>query len=132
MGNLLTIDKIISDRKYYFVDYDSVKQSGLEGIENLFEKDKVIIFYKLKFNSMELSFFEKMHCSKAEINLYKISDENDFNIILASYLGYIMGMKPNSEYYIISKDNAFKSLKTFWTEKGIEIDIYNDIKSITE
>ncbi len=45
--------------RYYLVDYDSVGQNGLYGIENVSPKDKVTIFYTANKNSIELSFFEK-------------------------------------------------------------------------
>ncbi|MDE5621022.1 MAG: hypothetical protein K2I80_11005, partial [Ruminococcus sp.] len=88
--------------RYYLADYDSVGHNGLDGIENLSEKDKVTIFYKANKNSIELSFFEKIHSSRAETKFQKT--ETSFNCVFSSYLGYIMGMNSDAEYYVVSYD----------------------------
>ena len=31
--------------KYFFIDYENIKQDALKGIERLSEEDKVIVFY---------------------------------------------------------------------------------------
>ncbi len=113
---------------YYLVDYDSVGQNGLNGIERLSEKDKVTIFYTAKKSTIELSFFEKIHSSKAEIIFKEIDNETSLKCLFSSYLGYnIMGTNPNTVYYIVSNDKEFKTLKKFWAEKEVDIEISSDI-----
>lgn len=128
ISNSENTEKRISKRKYYLVDYDSVGQNGLDGIENLYEEDEVMIFYIAGNGSIELSFFEKIHSTKAKIKLQKLHDESCFNCLFSSYLGYIMGMNRNTECHIISDDEDFEFLKNFWTEKDIKIKISSDIK----
>lgn len=116
--------------RYYLLDYDNVGQNGIYGIENLSKKDKAVIFYTENKNSIELSFFEKIHASKAEIIFQKT--ETSFKCLFSSYLGYIVGMNPNAEYHIISNEKEYWNLKKFWAEKEIEINISSDIVGNTK
>ena len=36
--------------RYYLVDYENVKEEGLEGMENLTSKDCLVIFYSKNAN----------------------------------------------------------------------------------
>lgn len=118
--------------KYYLVNYDSVNQKGIDGIETLNPSDNVVIFYIDKQHTMELSFFERIHSSSANIQFNKVSDESLYPCIFSAYIGYIMGSSPNAHIYIISHDNRYEFLKEFWSEK-YEIFIEDSISdTITE
>lgn len=118
--------------KYYLVNYDSVNQEGIDGIETLNPSDNVVIFYIDKQHTMELSFFERIHSSSANIQFNKVSDESLYPCIFSAYIGYIMGSSPNAHIYIISHDNRYEFLKEFWSEK-YEIFIKDSISNtITE
>lgn len=118
--------------KYYLVNYDSVNQEDIDGIETLNPSDNVVIFYIDKQHTMELSFFERIHSSSANIQFNKVSDESLYPCIFSAYIGYIMGSFPNAHIYIISHDNRYEFLKEFWSEK-YEIFIEDSISNtITE
>ena len=94
--------------RYYFIDYENVHQSGLNGIEKLTENDKLIIFYTTNAETLTFSIYEKLILCKAEIQLYKVQcgGKNALDFQLSSYIGYIVGKHPKCMCYIISKDNG--------------------------
>lgn len=111
-------------KKYYFVNYQDRGQASLDGIENLSEKDKVIIFHKKEHN-ISLSFLKKIHASKAEIKL----QESDCEHLMLSYISYIMGKNPDSTYHFITDKGYWGFIEEFWSEKDVNIRILPDIKS---
>ena len=78
--------------RYYFIDYENVHQSGLNGIEKLTENDKLIIFYTTNAETLTFSIYEKLILCKAEIQLYKVQcgGKNALDFQLATFLGYIL------------------------------------------
>ena len=113
---------------YYLVDYDSVGQSGLNIImEYLSGKDKVTIFYTTGKSTIDFSLFKKIHSSLSEINFQEMDSTMSLKIFLASYLAYdIMRTNSNVEYYIVSNNKEFETLKKFWEVMEIDIKILSN------
>lgn len=103
--------------KFYIVDYNSVGQNGLEGIENLTSKDKIVIFYMGTENNMDISWVEKIRFSKAIMKFRKVSDSDSFEYILSAYAGYIIGIDPDTNVVVVSNNNKYKSLENFYPDE---------------
>ncbi|MCM1506225.1 MAG: PIN domain-containing protein [Ruminococcus flavefaciens] len=116
-----------NSEKFYIVDYPSVKQDGLDGIENLTSNDRAVIFYKGKENIMELSFVEKVHSSKAKIKFRNISESDDFGYILSAYAGYIIGIDPDTNLCIVSSEDRYNSLNNFCPNEKFSICVQGSI-----
>lgn len=116
--------------RYYFVDYENVHQSGLNGIEKLNSYDKVIIFYTANAETLTFTLYEKLIKCKAEIKSYKVQcgGKNALDFQLSSYVGYVLGKKTVSGCNIISSDKGYEYIISFWKEKNIKIKISSDIE----
>ena len=116
-------------KKYFFVDYESVHQNGMNGIENLTENDKVIIFYTPTNETLSFALYRKMICSEADIELYRVQNggKNAVSFQICTFIGYIVGNSPESECYIISNDTSYEYIINFWKERNIVINMSPDI-----
>jgi hypothetical protein len=104
----------------YLIDYENVK--NLTGIQELNKTDTVIIFYTE--NAKSLTFEDHINIKNAavEIDYKKVTTgKNALDFQLSSYLGFLIG-QGRTEFCIISKDQGFDSVISFWkNEKNISI-----------
>lgn len=107
--------------KYYLLDYENVNASGLDGISDLSEDCKIVLFYTRNSNKIDLGIFNVLRNMKAEISIIEVHHgKQALDIQLASYLGYLIGTEPeDTEYYIISKDKGYRNVQSFWPERRI-------------
>lgn len=118
----------------YLIDYENVK--CLTGINELTSEDTVIIFYSKNANTLTFETHRELISSSAKIHYKSVSvgGKNALDFQLASYLGYLINNdnKSNSEFCIISKDNGFSYLVSFWkNEKNIEIKLFTNLSGQT-
>ncbi|MBQ6555344.1 MAG: hypothetical protein IJL89_08935 [Firmicutes bacterium] len=103
---------------YFFIDYENVKNQGLEGIEELKADDCVVIFYSANANSITLEMHNKINSSKADIVFEKVNvgKKNALDFQLASYIGYVMGRNEGADaaYHLVTKDSEFSVIGKFW------------------
>ena len=107
--------------KYYLLDYENVNASGLDGISDLSEDCKIVLFYTRNSNKIDLGIFNVLRNMKAEISIIEVHHgKQALDIQLASYLGYLIGTEPeDTEYFIISKDKGYRNVQSFWPERHI-------------
>ena len=99
---------------YYLVDFENVHDTGLRGIDELSYEDCVFIFYTAYANRVGLDMLEGIQAGLRVIKTPTGDQSLDRHLI--SYLGYLLGQESNPEtrYQIISKDNGYRSIVTFW------------------
>ncbi len=121
---------------YYFIDYENVKNLGLEGIEGLSENDTVIIFYSQNANTITFETHKKLLASKANIVFEKVNIgyKNALDFQLASYLGYFIGKTGEYEatYNLVTNDAALSVISRFWSRKGVVFSVIERIADKTE
>lgn len=120
---------------YFFVDYENVKNQGLEGIENLAEDDVVIIFYSDNVNSITFDTHHKLNSSKAEIIFERVlTGQNALDFQLAAYMGYVVGITEGSGafYNLVTKDRALSVTVKFWRKKCKSAAVIEKISDIFE
>lgn len=119
--------------KYYIVDFENVNTHGLNGIENISEDDTVCIFYSDFANSISIDHHFAISQSKADISFQKVdvSGRNSLDFQLVSYLGYVLceNKEKDIEFFIVTKDRAFKSIPTYWKDKGYNISVVTDLNN---
>ncbi len=123
-----------SGRNYYLVDYENVKSEGLNGIHKLDANNTVCIFYSKNADRISSELNLHLKESKAEIIYHRVEVgvKNALDFQLSSYLGEIItenagGLRGQAKYFIVSKDNGFSSLISFWKEKNITVDVIADV-----
>lgn len=118
--------------KYFFVDYESVHQAGLKGIEHLTENDKVIIFYTPANETLTFGMYKKMIRSEADIELYRVQNggKDAISFQICTFIGYVIGNSSESKYYIISNDISYEYMITFWKDRNTEVNMSPNILKI--
>ncbi len=109
----------------FLVDYENVNAAGLQGIDQLIQEDKVLLFYTEKASTLPISLHKKINASKATTDYFEVvyGSKNSLDFQLSSYLGFLVAKDPDDEYYIVSRDNGFKAVKDFWVRRDIKIDL---------
>ena len=107
--------------KCYFVDYENVNTSGLNGVPKLTEEDSVCIFYTEKADRLTFGLHRRLNESPAAISYRKVlaGSKNALDFQLSSYLGYVICENKDlpCEYYIVSNDKGFDCLVSYWSNK---------------
>ena len=114
---------------YYLVDYENVKKDGLNAINKLTERDKVCIFYSQNAETMTFGLHRRLNESVAHISFQKVEvgTKNALDFQLVTYLGYIIALKEDKNYYIVTKDNGFNSVCQYWSKRNIDVSIVADL-----
>ena len=107
----------------YLIDYENVHESGLSGIKELPEGDRVIVFYGDKIKSISFDVHVQMMNSKAVVEFIEThkTAKNYLDFQLGTYLGYLIGRGSHEQVVIVSHDTGFDSVVDFWKERGTEI-----------
>lgn len=105
----------------YFIDYENVNESGLEGIDRLSPEDLVVIFYSDGIKSVPMGRTVELVRSRAEVSFIRIekTGKNYLDFQLATYMGYLIGCGKGKSTVIVSKDTGFDSVVNFWKGRGI-------------
>ena len=118
---------------YFLVDFENVKSRGLEGIDELGEQDRVVIFYSDNVNTITFDMHYKIMESKAEILMKKVfvGSKNALDFQLASSLGYLIKENEGQDavYNIVTADQGFRFLPDFWVSQGERVFIFKNLKS---
>lgn len=109
----------------YLVDYENVNLSGMIGIENLEEKDHVVVFLGNNTGAIPFEWHIRIMDSKAQVKYIKCGkvSKNYLDFQLATFCGYIMAGLEHEKIYVVSKDKGFDSIVDFWTENKEDIQI---------
>ncbi len=118
----------------FLIDYENVRTAAFNGLEDLTEEDRVIIFYTSNSDNLTFALMQRLIKAKAEINYLKVScgGKNSLDFQLCSYLGFLIGTNRDTRFCIISRDKGFSTMLSLWgenTENGNSVicctNIYN-------
>lgn len=100
----------------FLVDFENVTSAGLAGIDKLTERDTVYIFYTQSAASLSFDAHRNIMASGAEIKYINVTAgaKNALDFQLASFLGYLTAVSAERKFYIVSADNGFLAVKSFW------------------
>ena len=113
----------------YLIDYENVHIKGMNGVESLGEKDSVMIFYSERSNTLTFSLHERINASRAAVQLISVTagSKNSLDFQLVTYLGWLIAKRGGESYVIVSRDQGFQSVVSFWKERGIRIKCAYDL-----
>lgn len=101
----------------YLIDFENVHEDGFQIVGKLGDKDAVYCFFTKNVAKISMSALAgirsgQLHFIEAE------SGKQSLDLTLVSYLGYLIGVKPQEMYYdIISNDNGFLKAADFWNRR---------------
>lgn len=113
----------------YIFDMENVSGKAFEGVENLENTDKLIVFYSQ--NSKNISWDTHLQILESnatkEYIKVKVGGKNALDFQLATFVGYKFGENPNESITIISGDTGFEHVVNFWKSKGQQISRTNTV-----
>ena len=120
----------------YLIDFENVHEEGFGALGRLNEKDGVYCFFTRNVAKISMSALAGIRSGQ----LHFIEAENgkqSLDMVLVSYLGYLIGTKPQELYYdIVSNDNGYNKVAEFWNKQGnglrVRIRKTNEQKQKTE
>lgn len=100
----------------FLVDFENVTSAGLAGIDKLSESDTVYIFYTQSAASLSFDAHRNIMTSSAKVNYICVTAgaKNALDFQLDSFLGYLAAVSEDRKFYIVSADNGFLAVKSFW------------------
>lgn len=117
----------------YLVDFENVNGEGLSGIERLGPDDVVTIFYSKNASTISFEMHQALNESKAQIDYLKVvsGTKNALDFQLVSYLGYLMALKPDATYYLVTKDKGYNAVVDFWKDAKKNVSLIANLKKVT-
>lgn len=104
--------------RVFLIDYENVNSAGLQGIGQVEPEDRVILFYSHTANTLSFELMDEMLSANVvpERVLLSHTGKNALDFQLVTFLGYLIARGQADEYFIISKDEGYRSAIDFCTE----------------
>lgn len=102
---------------YFLIDYENVRNVGMQGTEYLLPTDHITVFYSNSVPNMEarhLTDIKKSGCEFSICKLVKVR-KNGLDFYIATRVGEIVGGGFQGNIAIISRDEGFHAVKDYWT-----------------
>ncbi|MDO4343792.1 MAG: PIN domain-containing protein [Eubacteriales bacterium] len=108
---------------YFFVDYENVKDDGLDAISRLKKEDKVAIFFSVNTPKMGIEVVGGFLSRKLDVQTIKAitGHKDSLDHQLASCLGMTMAKDRENDFCIVTGDTAFDDLVSFWRRRKYKI-----------
>lgn len=110
----------MKERNYmiYLIDFENVHEDGFASLGRLGEKDAVYCFFTKNVAKISMSALAGMRSGQLHF-VEAESGKQSLDLALVSYLGYLIGTRPQEQCFeIISNDNGFSKVADFWNKRG--------------
>ncbi len=102
----------------YLIDFENVHEEGFSALGRLGDKDAVYCFFTRNVAKISMSALAGMRSGQLHF-IEAESGKQSLDLALVSYLGYLIGTRPQELYYdIVSNDNGFAKVAEFWNKRG--------------
>ncbi|MDE6036618.1 MAG: hypothetical protein K2G36_12010 [Ruminococcus sp.] len=128
MNNLPNTSQIPLNRKYFIVDFNSVNENGLYGIEDLTENDNLIVFFVKGESKVDFSLLSKLHSCHANVTMKEIENKILIPLVISMYIGSISNKNPDIHLVCNNGDIYVKSAEI--VSKDIKISLQRNISGI--
>ena len=120
----------------YLIDFENVHEEGFSALGRLGEKDAVYCFFTRNVAKISMSALAGMRSGQLHF-IEAESGKQSLDLALVSFLGYLIGTRPQELYYdIVSNDNGFAKVAEFWNRRGnglrVRIRKTTDLKAKSE
>lgn len=105
-----------------YVDFENVKLKGLEGLDELTEKDTLYLFYSKNAETLTVPIHESIKNSKANIETIECSTgSNAMDFVISTLLGsHVKTDTEKTKYFIVSKDKGYQAIIDYWKDFDIK------------
>ncbi|MCD7882431.1 MAG: PIN domain-containing protein [Lachnospiraceae bacterium] len=110
------------DKLHFLIDYENVREAGLEGLEHLYDTDAITIFYSAaceKISKRSMDFILQSGCHFQAVRL-KRTGKNALDFYIVSMIGALFGTGFAGKVVVVSKDKGYTAMKDYWMEQGIQ------------
>ncbi|MDE6832864.1 MAG: hypothetical protein K2J39_01245 [Ruminococcus sp.] len=122
---MITIPK----KKYYIIDFSSVKEEGFTGIEEISDNDNVIIFFVKGESSVDFSILSKLYSCGANVIMKEIARKNLIPLVISMYIGSISNENPDICLVSSNGEDLIKSSEIVLGNE-LNISVQNTISGI--
>lgn len=97
----------------YYIDYENVKNKGLNGISKLYKNDVVKIFYSKDAETITFGLHRRIMESQAQFEYHRVDNsiksslKNALDVLLLNDLSETIKQNKSDKYYIVSKDSDY-------------------------
>ena len=108
---------------YFFINFENVKEDGLDALSKVKREDKIVIFYSDNTPKVNLALIGVILTRKLNVQVIKAvtGHKNSLDHQMASFVGMTMGRNKEDDYCIVSADMAFSDLVLFYKKKKYRI-----------
>ena len=101
---------------YFLIDYENVRNAGMQGTEHLCPEDCVIVFYSVDAPTMERRHLTNISNSGCGFETYRLKSKrkNGLDFYIATKVGELFGAGRCKKAVLISRDGGFKAIRDFW------------------
>ena len=102
----------------YLIDFENVHEEGFNTLGRLGEKDAVYCFFTRNVAKISMSALAGIR--SGQLHFIEVeSGKQSLDMVLVSFLGYLIGNgSPELYYEIVSNDNGFQKVAEFWNKRG--------------
>ncbi|MGN0034466.1 MAG: PIN domain-containing protein [Coriobacteriales bacterium] len=113
----------------YLIDFENVQGNGLRGLDSLGSQDKVFIFYSTNADKITFDLHRRLNETEAQIEYVcvKVGHKNALDFQLATYLGYLVANHADEHYFLVTKDNGFEAIATFWQDNNVKVELASNL-----
>lgn len=103
---------------YFLIDFENVRNSGMQGTEHLLPDDFVMVFYSVYAPKMEQRHLTNISNSGCGFETYKLKAKrkNGLDFYIATKVGELFGAGRCKRAVLISNDDGFQAIRDFWNE----------------
>ncbi len=109
------------DELQFLIDYENVREAGLDGVEYLYDTDAITIFYSAvceKISKRSMDFILQSGCNFQAVRL-KRTGKNALDFYIVSMIGALFGAGFAGKVVVVSKDKGYAAMKDYWMSCGI-------------
>lgn len=106
---------------HFLIDYENVGESGMDGVEHLYDTDMLEVFYSKcceKMSRKTMDFILKSGCGFQTYKLKK-TGKNALDFYIVSRVGEMFGTSYTGKLVIVSRDRGYSAVKDYWSERGL-------------
>lgn len=105
---------------YFLIDYENTGSRGFQGVEYLLPEDRLTIFYSEECLGIERGILNRLFETHCQADICKLADKgkNGLDFYIASKIGEVFGNGYEGSIAIVSKDQGFRSVQSYWKKKA--------------
>ena len=101
---------------HFMIDYENIRDRGLDGAEYLTKDDSVTIFFSKSCQKIGQGKLQKVFDSGCKLDICQLQNpgKNAVDFYIASRIGELYGNGYTGITAIVSNDNGFKAVREYW------------------